>query len=160
MDKIISAGIIIFRKTQEGFKFLLLYHGRNYWNFAKGKLEAEERSWQAAFREVREETGLKATELRLVQNFKTYERFMFRRGQNKVFKIVILYLAETKQPQVTVSHEHEGYGWFTFNEARKILSKYPENVRILTTAYDFLKKGLRGGPKNPAGPSAHVPRGS
>ena len=141
MRKVISAGIIIFRKTREGFKFLLLYHGRNYWNFPKGKLEAAERSWQAAFREVQEETGLKPSELRQMRDFKTYERFMMG-GKNGVFKIVILYLAETRQPKVTVSHEHEGYGWFTFAEAKQVLSKYPENVRILTTAHDFLKKGL------------------
>lgn len=139
MRKVISAGIIIFRKTREGFKFLLLYHGRNYWNFAKGKLEASERSWQAAFREVQEETGLKPSELHQMRDFKTYERFMMG-GKNGVFKVVILYLAETRQPRVTVSHEHEGYGWFTFSEAKYVLSKYPENVRILTTAHDFLRK--------------------
>jgi dATP pyrophosphohydrolase len=140
MKKIISAGIIIFRKTREGYKFLLLYHGRNYWNFPKGKLEGEERSWQTALREVQEEAGLKASELKLIEDFKTYERFYFRRGKEQVFKVVILYLAETKQPKITVSWEHEGYGWFTFSEAKKVLAKYPENVKILTTAYEFLKK--------------------
>ena len=58
MKKVISAGIIIFRKVKGDCKFLLLYHGHNYWNFPKGKLEATERSWQAALREVREDTGL------------------------------------------------------------------------------------------------------
>lgn len=139
MKTIISAGIIIFRKTREGVKFLLLYHGRNYWNFPKGKLEAAEQSWQAAFREVHEETGLKTSDLKVVEDFKTYERFTFRRGKEKIFKIIILYLAETKQPRVTVSLEHEGYGWFTYNEAKRALSKYPENVKILQIAYDFLR---------------------
>ncbi len=140
MRKVISAGIIIFRRGREGLKFLLLYHGRNYWNFPKGKLEAEERSWQTALREVREETGLKPNELRFIENFKAYERFTFGRGANRVFKIVILYLAETKQSRITVSWEHEGYGWFTYAEARRVLSKYPENIRILTTAHDFLRR--------------------
>lgn len=148
MRKVISAGIIIFRRTKEGVKFLLLYHGHNYWNFPKGKLEAEERSWQTALREVREETGLKPSELKFIENFKAYERFMFGRGKEKIFKIVILYLAETRQPRVSVSWEHEGYGWFTFNEAKKVIARYPENIRILTTAYDFLRKGIRGGQKN------------
>ena len=55
----ISAGIIIFRKTKEGPKFLLLYHGGRYWNFPKGKLEKEEDSYTAALREIKEETGLR-----------------------------------------------------------------------------------------------------
>lgn len=143
MKKIISAGIIIFRQTEEGPKFLLLYHGHSYWNFPKGKLEATERSWQAALREVREETGLKSTELRFVENFKAYERFTFGGAKDRIFKIVILYLAETHQPNIIVSSEHEGYGWFTFSEAKKAMNRYPENIRILTTAYEFLRRDTR-----------------
>jgi hypothetical protein len=37
MQKVISAGIIVFRRTPEGIKYLVLYQGRNYWNFPKGK---------------------------------------------------------------------------------------------------------------------------
>lgn len=140
MRKIISAGIIIYRRTEEGLKFLLLYHGRNYWNFPKGKIESEERSWQTAIREASEETGLKPSEIKMIRDFKAYERFMFGRGLNKTFKVVILYLAETKQPKIQVSWEHAGYGWFTFGEAKRVLSKYAENVKILTSAYSFLKK--------------------
>jgi len=139
MKQIISAGIIVFRRTKEGIKFLILYHGRNYWNFPKGKVESEEKSWQAALREVREETGLKGTELRFVGGFKTYERFVYHQGKDKVFKLVILYLAETRQVTIAVSHEHEGYGWFTFGEAKKILSKYHDSVNILQKAHDYLR---------------------
>lgn len=138
MQHIISAGIIVFRKTKDGVKFLILYHGRNYWNFPKGKIESEEKSWQAALREVREETGLKANELKFVGGFKAHERFVYQRGKDKVFKLVILYLAETRQPRITVSHEHEGYGWFTFAEAKRELSKYKDSLKILEQANDFL----------------------
>lgn len=138
--QVISAGIIIFHRDREGIKYLVLYHGRDYWNFPKGKLEKSERSWQAALREVREETGLKSTELKFLERFKTYEKFFYRRGTEKIFKIVILYLAETSQKTVTLSHEHEGYGWFTFAEAKKILSKYKDSVRILERAHNFLMR--------------------
>lgn len=147
MKKVISAGIIIFRRTKDGLKFLLLYHGRSYWNFPKGKMESEERSWQTAVREASEETGLKPSEINMEKDFKAYERFMFGRGDNKTFKVVILYLAETNQPQIKVSDEHQGYGWFTFSEARRILSKYHENVKILTAAHNFLRN-RRGGREN------------
>ena len=71
MTKEISAGIIIYRKTEDGLKFLLLYHGRGYWNFPKGKIESEERSFQTALREIKEETGLSRDDLKLNQHFKT-----------------------------------------------------------------------------------------
>ncbi len=159
MQNIISAGIIIFRRTKEGLKFLILYHGRSYWNFPKGKIENEEKSWDAALREVREETGLKQAELNFIGGFKTYERFTYQRGKDKVFKLVILYLAETKQPVITVSDEHNGYGWFSYAEARRVLSKYKDSLRILDQAHDFLrKKSVRHSPPHPARPHPHVPR--
>lgn len=138
VQKIVSAGIIVFRRTDEGVKFLILYHGGDYWNFPKGKLEATERSWQAAFREVREETGLKRNELKLVGDFKAFEKFYFKRGSDKIFKVVILYLAETSQSTITLSHEHEGYGWFTFSQAKKMLSHHKDNLRILQQAHTYL----------------------
>jgi 8-oxo-dGTP pyrophosphatase MutT (NUDIX family) len=143
MLKEISAGIIIYRKTSEGLKFLILYHGHNYWNFPKGKIDKEEKSFQTALREVKEETGLNRNDLIFNEYFKTYEKFTFwRRVNNKnvrIFKIVIFYLAETKKSQIKISEEHEGYGWFTYQEALKILSKYKDSQKVLTQAYKFLR---------------------
>ena len=140
MKKVISAGIIIFRRTSEGIKYLLLYHGRGYWNFPKGKMEKEERSWQTALREIYEETGLRKNELRFQPNFKTFERFTFGGQRNPIFKIVILYLAETSQARIRISgggHE-EGFGWFTAREAQRLLVKYKDSVAILRRAHAFL----------------------
>ena len=139
VKKTVSAGIIIFRRTQEGTKYLLLYHGRDYWNFPKGKLEDGERSWQTAFREIREETGLKSSELKTVGNFKAFEKFYYQQGSQKIFRVVILYLAETHQRYITVRGEHEeGYGWFRFNEAKKMLSKHKDTLKILEKAHNYL----------------------
>jgi len=161
IGRIISAGIIIFRKTPEGPKFLLLYHGRNYWNFPKGKLEVDEGSWNAAFREVEEETGIKKHQLRVVGNFKMQERFIFQRGADKMLKIVILYLAETNENKVVVSDEHEGYAWFTYGGARRVVAKYKDSLRILKNAYEFIQgRRLPSSSENPNRPNPHVPGGS
>jgi bis(5'-nucleosidyl)-tetraphosphatase len=141
--KEIAAGIVVFRKTKEGPKFLVLYHGHNYWNFAKGKIENEEKSLEAAFRETQEETGLEKKDLRLVRNFKVHERFSFRRGNQQIFKIVIFYLAETREEKIKLSSEHEGYGWFLCSEAKRILGKYKDSQRVLKQSFDFLKNGER-----------------
>lgn len=138
-----SAGIIVFRRTTEGPEFLILYHGRGYWNFPKGKIESEEKSLTAALRETREETGLAADGLRLIDGFKVYERFYFRRLGQPYFKVVIFYLAETAKSNIRLSKEHRGYGWFLYPEGRKILSKYRDSQAVLKQAYDFLRaKGM------------------
>ena len=143
--KEISAGIIIYRKTLEGVKFLLLYHGGGYWNFPKGKIEAEEKSFQTALREIREETGLGRSDLKFTGPFKVYEKFTFLRGRGtaktRIFKTVIFYLAETKKSWVRISHEHDGYGWFTYKEAMKIL-KHKDIQGVLMRVNDFLMKPL------------------
>ena len=145
MPKEISAGIIIYRKTSEGPRFLILYHGHGYWNFPKGKIESEERSFQTAIREVSEETGLTRNELKFNEYFKAYEKFTFWRKKEKIFKIIIFYLAETKRKAIKIStipegQPHEGFAWFTYKEAAKILSKYKDSQRVLRQAYDFLQK--------------------
>ena len=143
--KTVSAGIIIFRRSEEGIKYLLMYHGRDYWNFPKGKLEGDERSWQTAYREIREETGLKATDLKMIGNFKAFEKFYYHQGTEKIFRVVILYLAETTQRYITVHGDHEeGYGWFRLAEAKKMLSKHKDTLKILEKAHAYLLRHRNG----------------
>ena len=170
--KEISAGFIVFRRTEEGPKFLLLYHGHNYWNFPKGKIESEEKSLEAAFRETKEEAGLAKQELRMAKNFKVYQKFSFRRRFDRpgsprpnkeqiivrpirltqggrgspqeeepqnIFKIVIFYLAETRNPRIRISSEHQGYAWFLYPEAMKMMSRYRGSQKMLKQAYDYIR---------------------
>lgn len=137
-EREISAGIMVFRRTREGLKYLILYHGHEYWNFPKGKIESEERSFAAALRETYEETGLTRRDLRVVQNFRTHERFSFRRKGRRVFKIVIFYIAETRNPRIRISKEHQGYAWFTFKDGMRMLRKYSDSQKMLESANRFL----------------------
>ena len=55
------------------------------------------------------------------------------------FKIVIFYLAETDQNEVTISSEHDGFGWFQYKDARHILTPYKDSQRLLRSAYDYIR---------------------
>lgn len=137
--KVVSAGIIIFRRVGGELKFLLLYRRHGTWDFPRGRMEGGERSWQTAFREVREETGLRRNELTMHPNFKVHEKFPYMRDDKKIFKIVIFYLAETTQPRVRISVEHDGYGWFSAIEARRMMIRYKARVDILKKAVEAIK---------------------
>src|SRR3989338_2246641 len=90
----ITAGFLVFRRTSEGPKFLLLYHRGSYWNFPKGHLESEEKAFDAAVRETYEETGLRRSDLKIIPNFKAYERFYFWREEESIFfRIEIVFKA-------------------------------------------------------------------
>ena len=136
-----SAGVIIYRKTKEGPKFLLLYHGGPYWNFPKGKLDGES-NFKAALREVREETGILERDLRFREWFRVQDKFSYSRNKEKIYKTVTYYLAETRKQEVRIkivpeSHEgekHEGYGWFLYRDASRLLMS-PTLKQNLKKAY-------------------------
>lgn len=141
----ISAGIVVYRETQEGPKFLLLYHGGNYWNFAKGKIEAREKSFEAAIRETLEETGLGTEDLTINSRFKVYEKYIFfNKNKNKVFKTVVFYLGEAKKKDIEISDEHHGFGWFLYRDARRLLKTYRDSESVLRKAYDFIRQSTAG----------------
>lgn len=142
IKKQVVAGFVIYRRTSEGTKFLLLYRRGNYWNFPKGHFKAGESSLTAALREVEEETGLRKQDLRIIPNFRGYEKFYFNLGKQGIYDIVILYLAETKQPRIIISpREHSGFGWFVYRDAMKVIgNKYGATKRVLKQANDFLRR--------------------
>ena len=118
---------------------MFLYSGRGYWNFPKGKIEGKENSIQTAFREVDEETGLGDKDLRILPSFKVYDRYFFVQDKSRISKLVIFFLAESSTPHVKISDEHEGYAWFSYREAMRVL-KHKNTKFMLKRSYDFLRK--------------------
>ena len=150
--KQVVAGFVVYRRTSDGIKFLLLYRRGNYWNFPKGHFEPGESSIDAALRELEEETGIKKTELRIVPNFRAYERFYFRIGNQGIYDTVILFLAETHKAEITLRpREHSGYGWFLYHDALNVIGKkYGDTRKVLKQAADFLR------PRGKPHPHAHA----
>lgn len=135
----IVAGFIIYRKTEEGIKYLFLYRRGGYWNFPKGHFERGEDSRRTAIRETEEETGIKSSELKIEPNFKTYVKFHFFHEGKKIFDTVILYLAQTHKAEISISpREHSGFAWFLYRDAIKVLGRYAGTKKALTKAHEFL----------------------
>lgn len=159
----VVAGFVVFRRTEDGIKFLLLYRRGSYWNFPKGHFEEGENSMDTALRETEEETGLKKEELHIIPGFKAYERFYFVKDGEKIHDTVILFLAETKQDKVVISpREHSGFAWFLYPDAIKALGgKYVGTKRVLKMAHDFIRgKSPKSSPKHKTGQHSHVQRSS
>ena len=60
----VSAGGIVFRRSANGVRFLLIRDSYQNWGFPKGHVEPGESPDAAAVREVEEETGLGALQLK------------------------------------------------------------------------------------------------
>lgn len=141
-----SAGIILYRDTSEGRRYLVLRASRSesditptknvkeFWDFTKGQLKPGEDGIGAARREAEEETGI--TNYDLVSDFKKTVQYFTRREGKPVPKFVAMFLARTSQEEVHLSWEHDQHEWLGFREAHERLS-HPKMKEALAAAEDF-----------------------
>lgn len=111
-----------------------------YWDLAKGHIEKGEEEKDTVLREVQEETGLK--DIKLFDGFREEIRYWFQFGGQKISKTVAFYLAQTKQKKVIISHEHVGFQWLPYEQAKEKLT-YQNAKQVLEKAHHFLSaKGV------------------
>jgi len=132
-----SAGAVVV--NEEGGRRYILLLNAGKWDFPKGNMEKGETELQTVIREVGEETGIK--ELKIIDGFRNVIEYFYRREGKNVHKRVVYLLAETEEERVVISHEHQGFGWFTFHEALKKAS-YENSKATLREAEKFLSKTL------------------
>lgn len=138
MAKTLSAGVVPFRRTPNGWRLLILRAYKN-WDFPKGRVEPGEEPIDAARRETEEETGL--TNLQFPFGETSYrETLPYANG-----KVARYYLAATTQEAVTlaISHElgrpeHHEFRWVSFDEAEELLP--PRLAAILDWARQTLQE--------------------
>jgi 8-oxo-dGTP pyrophosphatase MutT (NUDIX family) len=124
----VSAGGIVFRRSPEGVRFLLIRDSYKNWGFPKGHLEDDESPDAAAVREVREETGL--TGLTLTAPVEVID-WNFRFRGHLVHKVCHFYLIEAPAGHARPLRR-EGITackWLTFEDATALVSY--ENARTV-----------------------------
>jgi 8-oxo-dGTP pyrophosphatase MutT (NUDIX family) len=132
-----SAGAVVFREDgSEGRRYLLLFNAGR-WDFPKGNREEGETEIQTVLREVGEETGL--THLSVIPGFRRVIEYYYRRDGKNVHKRVVYILASTKEGDVKISTEHQGFGWFPFAEAVR-RATYENSKNTLAEAERFVRK--------------------
>lgn len=134
-----SAGAVVFSRVSGVTKYLLLKYPAGHWDLPKGNIEPGEEPLQTMVREVREETGL--VDLRTVPGFETKIEYYYRREGKKVHKTVVFFLAETFTEKVTISFEHQAYGWFDSDRALRTVT-YPNAKKLIREA-ERVTKGDR-----------------
>ncbi|MEM0118379.1 MAG: NUDIX domain-containing protein [Conexivisphaerales archaeon] len=133
-----SAGAVVFY-SDDGRRFYLLLLNGDRLDLPKGQIEPGEDEMTAAQRETKEETGL---ELRFIEGFKKeIEYYYARQGRERVHKIVTFFLAESKNKEVRISSEHQGYIWLTYEDAVRRAS-YRSTRLLISSAENFIKKNL------------------
>lgn len=141
-----SSGVIVFRyHPRDGLQYLLLYHRGNYWNFPKGKMETGENEVDGALRELAEETGISG--LKLVDGWRQETSFFFKEKRSDKMELIkkdfIIFLAPaTKDTEVKISSEHNGYAWLEYKVAIKYL-RFKSIREILAEANSYVNHKIK-----------------
>lgn len=128
-----SSGAIVYRKIYNSIRYLLIKNKRSaHWGFPKGHLECGETRFDAARREVLEETGL---HIKLHMGFEGVSEYKIK---NKVQKKVSIFVGTTKDTVTTIQEEEiEDYIWLPYHKAMPYL-KFENDRAILKKANRFL----------------------
>ena len=121
----------VFRKIQNGYKFLMLKRAKtkiyeHLWQGVAGKIEKGETAWLAAVRELKEETGLTPKRMFIADHVST-----FYEENGDLINLVPVFGIETETKRITLSSEHSEYKWMDFEDAER------------TLAWNGQKKGIR-----------------
>ena len=107
----------IFSQKGKDIHYLLLKRNKNriyehLWQGVAGKIEKDETAWQAAIRELKEETSLKPFRMFAVDYISTFYESHYDR-----VNLVPVFGIEVKDRKVILSEEHIDYEWLSFRDA-------------------------------------------
>jgi 8-oxo-dGTP pyrophosphatase MutT (NUDIX family) len=132
----LSAGVVVVRKTSEGWRVLLL-RVYNYWDCPKGLVEPGEDPLATAKREVREETTLDDLEFAWGGTFVDTPPY----GREK--KVARYFVAQTNQEAVSLpvnpelgKPEHHEWRWCDWETAEQLANE--RLWRVLRWAQDVI----------------------
>jgi dATP pyrophosphohydrolase len=124
-----------FRETVEGIEFLLLKRSEKeiypgLWQMVTGKIKKKEAAFEAALREIKEETGLIPSNLWIVPNVN-----LFYSHEKDYISMLPVFAAKVKgNSAIIICHEHCEYKWVKPADA-KLLFAWPgqsQSVDIIT----------------------------
>jgi len=136
-----SCGAVVFFKHIQ-VRYLLLQYEAGHWDFVKGNVEPNESEADTVLRELKEETGIMATQL--IEGFREQIQYFYRRQGDTIQKEVVFYLIQADTERVELSFEHIGYEWLDYQHALERLT-FKNAKEVLQKAHAFLQ--ANGAPK-------------
>ena len=107
------------------------------WETVHGRIEGGEKPYEAAIRELREETGLAASRLYNV----TVQPFYLHRPD--VIQMSVVFVAFVQSEVVTLGEEHREYAWLSVDEALAQFA-WPRESAALRDIVALLSSGDAG----------------
>lgn len=120
--KSFAVAAFIIHREAKGLRTLLLRRAGEYlyhnWQMISGRIEKGETAWQAALREIREETGIIPKSLYALDNLQIFYEWR----ENSVFLVPVFVALIDSEPEPRLQpEEHDAWQWVSLAEARRIL---------------------------------------
>ena len=130
----------IYRKRKGKFEFLILKRAEHelypgLWQMVTGKIKKEEKAFETARREVKEESNLSTKKIFVVP---VVNSFYSTLDDTVNFVPVFLCMVD-ENDKVKISDEHCKFRWVDKEKAKKMLA-WPGQRRSLDIIYDFITK--------------------
>ncbi|MEP3280501.1 MAG: NUDIX domain-containing protein [Stappiaceae bacterium] len=113
--------IVALRQCDGEWQVLLLKRSQSLvgaWCQVAGKIKEKETGWQAAVRELKEETGLVPDTL---YSADFCEQF-YEADRDSITMAPVFVAIVGKDANVTLNEEHSDYRWMTFEEAKELVA--------------------------------------
>jgi 8-oxo-dGTP pyrophosphatase MutT (NUDIX family) len=130
-----SCGAVVFFRNDK-VNYLLLQYEAGHWDLVKGNVEPNESETDTVLRELREETGIVATQV--IGDFRERIQYYYRRQVETIQKEVVFYIIQANTEKVELSFEHVGYAWLNYTQAREKLT-FKNAKDVLEKAQAFLQ---------------------
>ena len=139
MSEIKSCGVLVIR-GEPIREFLLMRHA-DRWDLPKGHVDPGETEHQCALRELREETGIAATDIELLDSFRFESHYPVRarKSGNLYDKTLVIFLGRLTRDVPIAVTEHQGFEWFAWNPPHRIQAWTIDP--LLAAVERFLREG-------------------
>ncbi len=136
MKKLID--VYIYRVKEKVPEFLLLKRATNkiyanQWRMVGGKVKEGEAYWEAAQRELKEETGLNPVSFWVIPSVNTF----YEAKTDQVHQIPAFAAEITPSDILQLDDEHTGFTWIAKEQLDEFLV-WPEQKRLICTAHDII----------------------
>lgn len=132
--------LVVLRGPREATEVLLLRRASAYmrgaWTYVAGHVEADETAWQAALRELAEETSLTPRAL-----YSSGHVESFYNAADEGIELVPAFVAMVDDAAVVkLNAEHDDYRWLAFDEAMPILPFESQQTLFVQVRDQFITR--------------------